>query len=156
MIHKLKSRGNYRSTIGRIFFKTNDIVQAVEAPDSVRNKVSFSVFGFLDREVSLKESLDSSIFEPPESFILNSFMHNLLSIVSISVQSLVYFMEGRLMLLSSEFSCSNLKYKVQLSSGERYPISDKSTPVHITDGDGGNQEGLAGRFLDPQPEYSTF
>ncbi|KAH1130642.1 hypothetical protein J1N35_002020 [Gossypium stocksii] len=63
------------------------MVQAVEALDSVRNKVSFSVFGFLDREVSLK---------------------------------------------------------------------DKSTPVYITVGDGGNQEGLTERFLDPQPEYSTF
>ncbi|KAH1047710.1 hypothetical protein J1N35_038494 [Gossypium stocksii] len=88
-------------------------------------------------------------FEPPELFILNIVMHNLLSIVSISVQSLVYFMEGRLMLFSSEFSVSNLKYKVQLSSGERYPILDKSTPVYITVGDGGNQE-------DPQPEYSVF
>ncbi|KAG4213441.1 hypothetical protein ERO13_A01G057450v2, partial [Gossypium hirsutum] len=96
------------------------------------------------------------IFEPSEFFILNSFMHNLLSIVSISVQSLVYFMEGRLMFLFSEFSCSNLKYKVQLSSGERYPVPDKSTPVYITVGDGGNQEGLAGRFLDPQPEYFAF
>ncbi|TYH15837.1 hypothetical protein ES288_A05G071200v1 [Gossypium darwinii] len=96
------------------------------------------------------------IFEPPEFFILNSFMHSLLSIVSISVQSLVYFMEGGLMLLSSEFSCSNLKYKEQLSSGERYPVPNKSTPIYITAGDGGNQEGLAGRFLDPQPEYSAF
>ncbi|TYH30036.1 hypothetical protein ES288_A01G061900v1 [Gossypium darwinii] len=65
-------------------------------------------------------------------------------------------MEGRLMFLFSEFSCSNLKYKVQLSSGERYPIPDKSTPVYITVGDGGNPEGLAGRFLDPQPEYFAF
>ncbi|KAK5824665.1 hypothetical protein PVK06_019446 [Gossypium arboreum] len=108
--------GSYRSTMGRLFFKTNDMVQAVEAPDSIRNKVSFSIFGFLDREVSLK------------------------------VQSLVYFMEGRLMLLSSKFSCSNIKYKVQLSSGEYYPVPEKSTPVYITNGDGGNQEGLVGRY----------
>ncbi|KAH1115019.1 hypothetical protein J1N35_008397 [Gossypium stocksii] len=53
-------------------------------------------------------------------------------------------------------SISNLKYKVQLSSGERYPVPDKSTLAYITVGDGGNQEGLAGRFLDPQPEYSAF
>ncbi|KAA3472897.1 bifunctional purple acid phosphatase 26-like [Gossypium australe] len=80
------------------------MVQAVEAPDSARNKVFFSVFGFLDREVSLK--------------------------------------------------VSNLKYKVQLSSGERYPVPKKSTPVYITIGDGGNQEGLAGRS--PTREYSAF
>ncbi|PPS02672.1 hypothetical protein GOBAR_AA17981 [Gossypium barbadense] len=139
--------------MGRLFFKTNDMVQAVEAPDSIRNKVSFSIFGFLDREVSLKGKLKvldhqwiQVIFEPLEFFILNSFMHNLLSIVSISVKSLVYFMEGRLMLLSSKFSCSNIKYKVQLSSGEYYPVPEKSTPVYITNGDGGNQEGLVGRF----------
>ncbi|PPS00309.1 hypothetical protein GOBAR_AA20355 [Gossypium barbadense] len=65
-------------------------------------------------------------------------------------------MEGSLMLFSSKFLVSNLKYKVQLSSGERYPVPDKSTPAYITVGDGGNQEGLTGRFLDPQPEYSAF
>lgn len=46
--------GGYRSAIGRLVFKTNEMVQIVEAPDTVRNKVSFSVFGFLDGEVSLK------------------------------------------------------------------------------------------------------
>ena len=30
------------------------MIQVVEAPDIVRNKVSFSAFGFLDGEVSLK------------------------------------------------------------------------------------------------------
>nr|KJB23581.1 hypothetical protein B456_004G105700 [Gossypium raimondii] len=96
------------------------------------------------------------IFEPPEFFILNSFMHNLLSIVYISIQPLVYFMEGRLMLFSSEiqYRISNIRYNV--SSGERYPVPDKPAPVYITVRDGGNQEGLAGRFLDPQPEYSAF
>ncbi|KAH1121396.1 hypothetical protein J1N35_004556 [Gossypium stocksii] len=74
--------GGYRSAFGHLFFKTNDMVQAIEALDSVRNKVSFSVFGFLDGEISLK--------------------------------------------------------------------------VYITVRDGRNQEGLAGRFLDPQPEYSAF
>ncbi|KAK5811217.1 hypothetical protein PVK06_026541 [Gossypium arboreum] len=62
------------------------MVQAIEAPESVRKKVSFSVFGFLNGEVSLK------------------------------VQPLVYFMERRLMLLSSEFSVSNLKYKISNQS----------------------------------------
>ncbi|XP_041999095.1 bifunctional purple acid phosphatase 26-like isoform X1 [Salvia splendens] len=36
------------------------------------------------------------------------------------------------------------------------PSSDKSAPVYITVGDGGNQEGLANRFRDPQPDYSAF
>ncbi|XP_059658175.1 bifunctional purple acid phosphatase 26-like isoform X2 [Cornus florida] len=52
------------------------------------------------------------------------------------------------------YRISNIHYNV--SSGERYPIPDKSAPVYITVGDGGNQEGLAGRFYDPQPEYSAF
>ncbi|XP_059658176.1 bifunctional purple acid phosphatase 26-like isoform X3 [Cornus florida] len=41
------------------------------------------------------------------------------------------------------YRISNIHYNV--SSGERYPIPDKSAPVYITVGDGGNQEGLAGR-----------
>ncbi|KAG4111063.1 hypothetical protein ERO13_D13G085233v2 [Gossypium hirsutum] len=52
------------------------------------------------------------------------------------------------------YRISNIRYNV--SSGECYPVPDKSAPVYITVGDGGNQEGLAGRFLDPQPEYSAF
>lgn len=43
-----------------------------------------------------------------------------------------------------------------VTSGDRYPAPDKSAPVYITVGDGGNQEGLAGRFWDPQPDYSAF
>ncbi|KAH7671681.1 Plastid lipid-associated protein/fibrillin conserved domain-containing protein [Dioscorea alata] len=65
--------GGYRSAIGRLIFKTNEMIQIVEAPDSVRNKVSFSIFGFLDGEVSLKgklKMLDDKwiqvIFEPPQ------------------------------------------------------------------------------------------
>ncbi|KAK9120640.1 hypothetical protein Syun_018257 [Stephania yunnanensis] len=49
--------GGYRSAIGRIVFKTKDMIQIVEAPDIVRNRVSFSAFGFLDGEVSLKGEL---------------------------------------------------------------------------------------------------
>ncbi|XP_008781746.1 probable plastid-lipid-associated protein 8, chloroplastic [Phoenix dactylifera] len=65
--------GGYRSAFGRLVFKTNEMVQAVEAPDIVRNKVSFSIFGFVDGEVSLKGKLNvlddkwiQVIFEPPE------------------------------------------------------------------------------------------
>jgi hypothetical protein len=42
-----------RTPLGRLVFKTDEMVQAVEAPDVVRNKVSFSVFG-LEGAVSLK------------------------------------------------------------------------------------------------------
>ncbi|KAK4791485.1 hypothetical protein SAY86_031898 [Trapa natans] len=52
------------------------------------------------------------------------------------------------------YRVSNINYNV--SSGDRYPVPDKSAPVYITVGDGGNQEGLAGRFRDPQPDYSAF
>ncbi|KAJ6408109.1 hypothetical protein OIU84_011420 [Salix udensis] len=52
------------------------------------------------------------------------------------------------------YRVSNIHYNV--SSGDRYPAADESAPVYITVGDGGNQEGLAGRFRDPQPQYSAF
>lgn len=45
--------GGYRSTLGRLVFKTKEMIQVIEAPDIVKNKVSFSAFGFLDGEVSL-------------------------------------------------------------------------------------------------------
>ncbi|KAH1072940.1 hypothetical protein J1N35_025268 [Gossypium stocksii] len=84
--------GSYKSALGHLFFKTKDMVQAVEALDSVRNKVSFFVFRFLD----------------------------------------------------GEYRISNIRYNV--SSGERYPVPDKSTPVYITVRDGGNQKGLSGSY----------
>ncbi|XP_065849552.1 bifunctional purple acid phosphatase 26-like isoform X2 [Euphorbia lathyris] len=52
------------------------------------------------------------------------------------------------------YRISNIHYNV--SNGDRFPIPDKSAPVYITVGDGGNQEGLAERFLDQQPDYSAF
>ncbi|TKY58218.1 plastid-lipid-associated protein 8 [Spatholobus suberectus] len=65
--------GGYRSAFGRLFFNTKQMIQVVEAPDIVRNKVLFAVLGFLDVEVSLKgklKALDSEwiqvIFEAPE------------------------------------------------------------------------------------------
>nr|CAD1840287.1 unnamed protein product [Ananas comosus var. bracteatus] len=65
--------GGYRSALGRLVFNTNEMVQVVEAPETVRNRVAFSLFGFLDGEVSLTGKLnvlDSKwiqvIFEPPE------------------------------------------------------------------------------------------
>ncbi|XP_010535888.1 PREDICTED: probable plastid-lipid-associated protein 8, chloroplastic [Tarenaya hassleriana] len=65
--------GGYRSMLGRLVFRTKEMIQAIEAPDIVRNKVAFSAFGSLEGEVSLKGKLkvmDSEwvqvIFEPPE------------------------------------------------------------------------------------------
>ncbi|KAK4277093.1 hypothetical protein QN277_015144 [Acacia crassicarpa] len=65
--------GGYRSALGRLFFKTNQMIQVVEAPDIVRNKVCFSLFGFLNGEVSLKGKLTALdgewiqvVFEAPE------------------------------------------------------------------------------------------
>ncbi|KAG9150521.1 hypothetical protein Leryth_010893 [Lithospermum erythrorhizon] len=64
--------GGYRSGFGRLLFKTKEMIQAVEAPDTVRNKVSFSLLG-LEGEVSLKgklipldEKWIQVVFEPPE------------------------------------------------------------------------------------------
>ena len=42
-----------------------------------------------------------------------------------------------------QYRISNIHYNV--TSGEQYPVPDKSAPVYITVGDGGNQEGLAGK-----------
>ncbi|KAI3803056.1 hypothetical protein L1987_31204 [Smallanthus sonchifolius] len=42
-----------------------------------------------------------------------------------------------------EYRISNIHYNV--TSGASYPVPDKSAPVYITVGDGGNQEGLASR-----------
>ncbi|KAL3629675.1 Bifunctional purple acid phosphatase 26 [Castilleja foliolosa] len=42
------------------------------------------------------------------------------------------------------------------SNGSSHTVADKSAPIYITVGDGGNQEGLANKFRDPQPEYSAF
>ncbi|GLU01134.1 hypothetical protein SLE2022_184590 [Rubroshorea leprosula] len=49
--------GGYRSALGRLVFRTKEMVQVVESPDIVRNEVSFSALGFLDGEVSLKGKL---------------------------------------------------------------------------------------------------
>ncbi|MFS7891589.1 putative Acid phosphatase [Helianthus anomalus] len=49
---------------------------------------------------------------------------------------------------------SNIEYDV--TGGVSCPVPDKSAPIYITVGDGGNQEGLASSFNDPQPDYSAF
>ncbi|XP_064999200.1 phosphoenolpyruvate phosphatase-like isoform X1 [Musa acuminata AAA Group] len=52
------------------------------------------------------------------------------------------------------YRVSNMNYNI--TSGSRHPVPDKSAPVYIIVGDGGNQEGLAVRFSDLQPDYSAF
>ncbi|XP_073001698.1 phosphoenolpyruvate phosphatase [Typha latifolia] len=52
------------------------------------------------------------------------------------------------------YRISNINYNI--TSGNRYPVPDKSAPIYVTVGDGGNQEGLALWFSDPQPDYSAF
>ncbi|XP_022886207.1 bifunctional purple acid phosphatase 26-like isoform X2 [Olea europaea var. sylvestris] len=52
------------------------------------------------------------------------------------------------------YRVSNIHYNI--SSGSPFPTPDRSAPIYITVGDGGNQEGLAQRFKDPQPDYSAF
>ncbi|KAK9715153.1 hypothetical protein RND81_06G146300 [Saponaria officinalis] len=88
----------------------------------------------------------------------------------------VHFMEGESMRLAFEkwfvhfkvdlvfaghvhayersYRISNTHYNV--STGDPYSVPNKAAPVYITVGDGGNQEGLAGSFRDPQPDYSAF
>ena len=46
--------GGYRSALGCLFFKTKEMIQDVEVPNTVRNKVSLLLFGFMQAEVSLK------------------------------------------------------------------------------------------------------
>ncbi|XP_050113879.1 bifunctional purple acid phosphatase 26-like isoform X1 [Malus sylvestris] len=52
------------------------------------------------------------------------------------------------------YRISNIQYNI--TSGIWYPIPDKSAPVYVNVGDGGNNEGLAARYRDPQPDYSAF
>ncbi|KAH7566334.1 hypothetical protein JRO89_XS08G0139600 [Xanthoceras sorbifolium] len=49
---------------------------------------------------------------------------------------------------------SNVKYNI--TNGLSTPVKDPSAPVYVTIGDGGNLEGLANNFSDPQPSYSAF
>ncbi|TYH66489.1 hypothetical protein ES332_D06G127100v1 [Gossypium tomentosum] len=65
-----------------------------------------------------------------------------------------FIFAGHVHAYERSYRISNIRYNV--SSGYRYPVPNKSAPVYVTVGDGGNQEGLAGRFRDPQPEYSAF
>lgn len=52
------------------------------------------------------------------------------------------------------YRISNIAYNVV--NGQCTPVHNESAPVYITVGDGGNQEGLAGEFTEPQPSYSAY
>ncbi|XP_073289854.1 purple acid phosphatase 5-like [Primulina huaijiensis] len=49
---------------------------------------------------------------------------------------------------------SNVQYNI--TNGLSAPVKNSSAPVYITIGDGGNIEGVADNFADPQPSYSAF
>ncbi|CAH8314902.1 unnamed protein product [Eruca vesicaria subsp. sativa] len=49
---------------------------------------------------------------------------------------------------------SNIKYNI--TNGLSTPVKDPNAPIYITIGDGGNIEGIANSFTDPQPSYSAF
>lgn len=49
---------------------------------------------------------------------------------------------------------SNIHYNI--TNGLCTPVRDPSAPVYITIGDGGNIEGIADLFTEPQPSYSAF
>ncbi|KAJ0030153.1 hypothetical protein Pint_12437 [Pistacia integerrima] len=65
-----------------------------------------------------------------------------------------FIFAGHVHAYERSYRISNIHYNI--SRGDRYPVPDKSAPVYVTVGDGGNQEGLAAEFIDPQPEYSAF
>lgn len=50
------------SAFGRLVFKTKEMIQGVEAPDVVRNRVSFSLLGSIEGEVSLKGNSFFSLY----------------------------------------------------------------------------------------------
>ncbi|KAJ7259199.1 hypothetical protein O6H91_02G155100 [Diphasiastrum complanatum] len=49
---------------------------------------------------------------------------------------------------------SNVLYDIE--NNNCVPVYDKSAPMYVTIGDGGNIEGIAGNFRDPQPAYSAY
>lgn len=49
---------------------------------------------------------------------------------------------------------SNVAYNIV--NGKATPVRDMDAPVYVTIGDGGNIEGIANNFTEPQPAYSAF
>jgi hypothetical protein len=46
--------GYYRSMLGRALLKTREMVQNIDAPDRITNRVAFAAFGALDGQVTLQ------------------------------------------------------------------------------------------------------
>lgn len=46
--------GYYRSMLGRAVLQTREMVQSINAPDAIINKVAFAAFGILDGKVTLQ------------------------------------------------------------------------------------------------------
>ncbi|KAL3677755.1 hypothetical protein R1sor_020711 [Riccia sorocarpa] len=64
--------GGYRTWLGRLVFRTRDMIQSILEPDGVVNIVRFALFGFIGGQVTLKGKLtplDSKLiqvdFKPP-------------------------------------------------------------------------------------------
>ncbi|KAM3261458.1 hypothetical protein ACQJBY_052238 [Aegilops geniculata] len=49
---------------------------------------------------------------------------------------------------------SNVAYNIV--NGKATPVRNMDAPVYVTIGDGGNIEGIANNFTEPQPSYSAF
>eukprot|EP00250_Pteridium_aquilinum_P005407 c15500_g1_i1 orf=469-1836(-) len=52
------------------------------------------------------------------------------------------------------YRVSNIAYNIV--NGKCVPVRNDSAPIYVTIGDGGNAEGLAAEFTEPQPAYSAF
>ncbi|XP_043703036.1 purple acid phosphatase-like isoform X1 [Telopea speciosissima] len=52
------------------------------------------------------------------------------------------------------YRISNIAYNI--TNGLCTPVPNQFAPIYVTVGDGGNIEGLAGVFTQPQPSYSAF
>ncbi|MCO5598010.1 hypothetical protein L7F22_052099 [Adiantum nelumboides] len=52
------------------------------------------------------------------------------------------------------YRVSNIAYNIV--NGDCLPVRNDSSPVYVTIGDGGNAEGLAAEFTEPQPAYSAY
>lgn len=52
------------------------------------------------------------------------------------------------------YRISNVAYDIV--NGRCTPVRNESAPIYVTVGDGGNSEGLAAEFTEPQPSYSAM
>ncbi|KAF9626377.1 hypothetical protein IFM89_032793 [Coptis chinensis] len=91
---------------------------------------------------------------------VHSFHHDNIqrTIRSLEIPAACHCTEDEHRCLESNLMCLNgwggLVYKV--SNGNCTPVLNSSAPVYITIGDGGNIEGLANKFTEPQPSYSAY